>query len=185
MDRELLKKLSSESGLTLSETLELERALESGSGDGPAAWMRALPQDEPSLAWRSGLNERLQAVSLAEASGGGSERGILAGLFSVLVSAVGTRWKLTTGLVAVSAAVAVSLFVLQSLDVERGGLPSAGGVVATPGVGGLDEDRVVGGEDSDLGVVLLTSHQADEAQLSMGVHAPRRTVESGFDWSRW
>ncbi len=61
MNKELFEKLAREEELTPAEHLMLEEALESGA-DWGAAVRASLPASEPSMAWRSGLNERLQAL---------------------------------------------------------------------------------------------------------------------------
>lgn len=59
MNRDLLKKLMEEADLSLSETVELDKALES---QGPSLASK-LEGTEPSMAWRSTLNERLAELA--------------------------------------------------------------------------------------------------------------------------
>ena len=63
MDKDLLKKLTSEQALTAEETLRLDRTLDLGEASETARMVSLLPEDAPSMAWRSGLNERLATVS--------------------------------------------------------------------------------------------------------------------------
>ncbi|MCG9895116.1 MAG: hypothetical protein MH204_06540 [Fimbriimonadaceae bacterium] len=59
MKKELLDKLMAEEALTAAEMLELEEALESQESAGVAWLAGRLPDEEPSLEWRSRLNQRL------------------------------------------------------------------------------------------------------------------------------
>jgi hypothetical protein len=61
MDKELISKLKAEQPLTAEESLRLDTALD--STDLARRAVSELPDEAPSLAWRSGLNERLVAVS--------------------------------------------------------------------------------------------------------------------------
>ena len=66
MDRELLKKIEQGLPLDPSEQMLLDSHLDLGSSDGPALWVRSLPDREPSLTWRSGLNQQLAKLAPAK-----------------------------------------------------------------------------------------------------------------------
>lgn len=57
MKNELIQKLRLDQPLTLEESLELDTLLEESSE--VASWLSPSPNSEPSLAWRSRLNEQL------------------------------------------------------------------------------------------------------------------------------
>ena len=61
MNNELMKKLIEEKPLTAEETLRLDEML--GGKSAAAHLVNSLPEDEPSLAWRSELNSKLSAMT--------------------------------------------------------------------------------------------------------------------------
>jgi hypothetical protein len=61
MDKELFKKLVGEQALTAEEALRLDEALEVTRTAKDV--VEELPDETPSLSWRSGLNQRLALVS--------------------------------------------------------------------------------------------------------------------------
>ena len=63
MDKELFNKLRNEHPLTAEEALRLDEMLEGGGSRLVAQAVSALQDEEPSLTWRSALNERLASVS--------------------------------------------------------------------------------------------------------------------------
>lgn len=65
-DRTFMKKLLEERPLTAEESLRLDDALENQSGRLSQAILRDLPEDQPSLAWRSDLNTKLARASQAQ-----------------------------------------------------------------------------------------------------------------------
>lgn len=58
MNKDLIKKLVEEQPLDLAESFELEQALERQD----SSMLKMLDRPEPSMAWRSRLNERLVAL---------------------------------------------------------------------------------------------------------------------------
>ncbi|MCW5937381.1 MAG: hypothetical protein KIT11_08760 [Fimbriimonadaceae bacterium] len=56
-DKEFLSRLSSEEPLTMADALQLDEGLEAQRS--LSSLIAKLPEDEPSLAWRSALNEKL------------------------------------------------------------------------------------------------------------------------------
>lgn len=62
MNSEFEDKLAREKGLSRDEQIRLEMALDSREHAEVRSWVGELSDDEPSLAWRSALNERLHAV---------------------------------------------------------------------------------------------------------------------------
>ncbi len=64
-DRMLMKKVLEERPLTAEESLRLDEALESQSARLSQAILRDLPEEQPSLAWRSDLNAKLAHASQA------------------------------------------------------------------------------------------------------------------------
>lgn len=46
-------------------------------------------------------------------------------------------------------------------------------------------DQIVSsdGTPDDLASVMVSTHQAEEVAISMGVSVPRRTIETSFDWN--
>lgn len=58
---ERLINLGEDARPTADEVALLDACLSDESTKGVRRWVRSLPEDEPSLAWRSGLNERLLA----------------------------------------------------------------------------------------------------------------------------
>lgn len=63
MEREIFEKIQAGETLDAREALMLEQALESGESVQVASWVEALEDAEPSLAWRSSLNEKLKACA--------------------------------------------------------------------------------------------------------------------------
>lgn len=61
MNKDLLKKLNGEQPLTAEESLRLDAALETQAP--VASVVAGLPDESPSMSWRSGLNQRLAKVS--------------------------------------------------------------------------------------------------------------------------
>ncbi|MGE0000483.1 MAG: hypothetical protein AB7F50_01115 [Fimbriimonadaceae bacterium] len=59
MNKDLLKKLMEEEQLDLAQTVELDQALEAQG----RSLVSSLETPEPSMAWRSGLNERLAELA--------------------------------------------------------------------------------------------------------------------------
>lgn len=66
--RDILKKFVNEESLTMADSHELDQLLDASEPLGVA--MRELSDDEPSLAWRSSLNERLIAMHAPRRSRG-------------------------------------------------------------------------------------------------------------------
>lgn len=65
MNNDLIKKLKNEEGLTAVEAHELDRRLEEQTLAGIGHLMKKEEDPQPSLAWRSSLNEKLLAVKPA------------------------------------------------------------------------------------------------------------------------
>lgn len=63
MDKDLIRKLQSEAPLTREEQVELELAIEETNRSHLRSSVQGLPEDLPSMAWRSGLNESLKQLS--------------------------------------------------------------------------------------------------------------------------
>lgn len=66
MNNDLIKKLMEEQSLNMVEALELEQQLESGDHVRLSQAISHLPDGEVSLAWRSELNQKLQAMAPVE-----------------------------------------------------------------------------------------------------------------------
>ncbi|HRF58610.1 MAG TPA: hypothetical protein PLH94_01695 [Fimbriimonadaceae bacterium] len=62
MNSEFEEKLKREKGLSRDEQIRLEMALDSREHAEIRSWVGELTDEDPSLAWRSALNERLHAV---------------------------------------------------------------------------------------------------------------------------
>lgn len=151
MNRDLLNKLKNEQPLDTAERLDLEQALERGEASPAAQWMSQLHDEDPSMAWRSQLNAKLQEIAPAPAK----KR---------------FNWFGTSAIAAAGVCAAFALFTLNRTPVATEPQP---------------EDRIAGttSTSNDLGTVLMTAHQADDAQLAAGVRAPMRTIDVGYDWS--
>ena len=63
MDKNLLKKIVAENELSAEESLRLDEALEATGSAAAGRAVRELPDDAPSMAWRSDLNEKLGKAS--------------------------------------------------------------------------------------------------------------------------
>ncbi|MCH8978937.1 MAG: hypothetical protein IH945_06805 [Armatimonadetes bacterium] len=63
MDKNLIEKIVAESDLSAEESLRLDEALEAKGSAAVARAVRELPDDAPSMAWRSDLNEKLGKAS--------------------------------------------------------------------------------------------------------------------------
>ncbi|MDI9641659.1 hypothetical protein QPK87_17740 [Kamptonema cortianum] len=152
MDKELFEKLLHEETLEGADALILEATLESGSGLEAAEWVKSLEDAEPSLAWRSQLNEKLSAFTPKSKSGNSF------------------RWF---GAIAVGGAACLAAVMLFTATLDN-----APKHLSSP-------DRVVSAQnpDEEFGMVLVSTHVADQTQISLGIQPPRRPAESGrFDW---
>ena len=154
--RELFEKIQSGEPLDARESLFLEQNLESSESYAVAGLVQGLHDPEPSMAWRSELNEKLQAVAPAPK--------------------VEKRSWFGSGLIALGAAVCgFALFVVfnpsqQPVQVTQN-------EVQPPVV-----EREIQ-EPSSLNTKLIQAHLVDEAEVSGGVMAPRPVADSGYDWS--
>ncbi len=63
MNKQILQKIQSGASLSREEQIEFELALEDSNRSQVREWVQGLPDEMPSLAWRSGLNEALQNLS--------------------------------------------------------------------------------------------------------------------------
>ncbi|MFM9873278.1 MAG: hypothetical protein ACKVQS_07415 [Fimbriimonadaceae bacterium] len=165
MNEKLLKKLMNEESLDAAEHLALEQALEAGDESLVAKYFSAQDHVEPSLAWRSGLNDQLRQIAPKP------QRRL--------------NWFALGGLVSAGAVAcaAMVLFMDQSGKVSPD-VKSIDSVVIGQGEKLVDAPP----RDSELGYVLVTSHQSDTAQVSLGVRSPRvssRAVSNRLDYENW
>lgn len=161
-EKKLFDKIARGERLEPAEQLMLDQILEIQSADGPGLWVSSLQDPQPSMAWRSQLNSKLLEIApptKARFAFGGRRPAFVwlgAGL----------------GLASLSFVAVLALGSISRPGAGQAGIPQDAVAEVTPDV------------EPDLAMVLVSSHQADDAQVSMGVQAPRRTIESGFDWSK-
>lgn len=159
MNEQLLKKLMNEESLDAAEYLALEQALEAGDETLIAHYFGAQDHIEPSLAWRSGLNDQLRQIAPKP------QRRV--------------NWLALGGLVSIGACACAFMFFVVSQNGNAGSSNLSARQIASNG--NVTPDRVDGQpqSESELGHILVTSHQSDSAQASLGVRSPRnlsRTV---------
>jgi hypothetical protein len=161
MNEKLLKKLMAEEPLDPAEHLELEQALESGDRNIMSAYLSSQDHVEPSLAWRSQLNDQLRQIAPAQPK---------------------RPWLTWAGLVGVGAAAFVAALIFA-----QPGKPVSTSVVAESTQPEVVSDGMTNGmtADNDLGSVLITTHQADVTQASIGIKTPRYSRRSRLDISEW
>ncbi len=171
MNEQLLKKLMNEESLDAAEHLALEQALEAGDESLVAHYFGAQDHLEPSLSWRSGLNDQLRQIAPQP------QRRM--------------NWLALGGLVSVGAfACAAMVFVIsQTGKASPSSDPTSGGAYVNNS-GEFKHEPLVDKPNmqSDLGYVLVTTHQSDSAQASLGIRSPRATnrpVSNRLDYENW
>lgn len=157
--RELFEKIQHGETLDARESLYLEQVLESDDGLNVASLVEGLHDPEPSLAWRSELNEKLQTMAPKP-----------------------TRPKrlvwFGSGLVATSLAACAIVFGTSFMGSGQKNAPVASNEsmpVAT--------NQSAAPESNDFEEALIQAHYADDAEVSAGLHSPRMVADSGYDWS--
>lgn len=170
MNEKLYLKLKNEEPLTAAEHLELEQALEAGDQSLVAHYLADQDFVEPSMAWRSSLNEKLREIAPQPVADKGSR----------------FKWLGFGGLVAASA---VACAAMVAMVLMKGGnsveVGSSSQIVAEnePLV---SPDGLSG--SSDFGSALIAAHQSDTAQASVGVRSPRSTPRMQnvkLDYNNW
>lgn len=152
LNENLLKKLIGEEPLDAAEHLALEQALEAGDNSFVAEYLKSSEGPDPSMAWRSSLNEKLRQIAPKP------KRHVW-------------KWVGLGGLVSALAVACAAIVFLNSpkpVSVDNGTM-----AVNTPDT---QPDSVDGG--SELGRALATAHQSDAAQITVGVRSPRPFVRS-------
>lgn len=158
MNEKLLKKLINEEPLDAAEHLELEQALESGDRSLIAQCLSSQDHIEPSLAWRSSLNEQLRQIAPKPK-----------------VSPL--RWIGFGGAIAAFAAGCAALvFMVSSPEADQEGTPAPIAQNDKVREDALPKDGLTGPNNSELSNALVTAHQSDMAQASLGVRSPRATM---------
>jgi hypothetical protein len=170
MNEQLLNKLMNEESLDAAEYLALEQALEAGDESLAAHYFSAQDHVEPSLAWRSGLNEQLRHIAPKP------QRRV--------------NWIALGGFVSFAAvACAAMVFVMsQSNKVSPVQGPDQGNLVEKTNSTAQEKLLDSPVTESDLGYVLVTTHQSDSAQASLGVRSPRftnRPAPKRLDYENW
>lgn len=163
MKRELLAKLASEEPLSAAEVFQLEEALEDEQSLFVSDMVMGLPDHEPSLSWRSDLNQKLVALRPEKV---GRSRWF------------GSRW-MVGGVSAVAASVMLFVFVVMP-RMGDGGIASDPQYASTSG-SAIPADGIVGDSD-DLSLVLVRAHEMAEVEASSGIQVPRRAIDPGYDW---
>lgn len=149
LNEKLLRKLIDEEPLDAAEHLELEQALEAGDNSFVAEYLRSSEGPNPSMSWRSGLNEQLRQIAPAP------KRQVW-------------KWVGVGGLVSALAVGCAAIVFMNSpkpMEVDPRAV-AENSTMSKP-------DSVEGG--SELGRALATAHQSDAAQITVGVRAPRST----------
>lgn len=152
MDPELKKKLASEEPLSLSEAMQLDERLAAGSG--VSRVLKGLEDGEPSLAWRSALNERLREVAADS-----EPKGL-------------ARWFGRNGAVRRAMPIAASGVAAAILAVAIW-LPRSGS----------QESTVVATEPATVEDVIIESHFRSEGAQVLGVSTPSTESRSYFNWN--
>lgn len=170
MNEKLLKKLMNEEPLDAAEHLELERALEEGDRSVFAHFLSSQDHVEPSLAWRSSLNEQLRQIAPQPK-----------------VSPL--RWLGFGGGVAlVAAGCAALVFMVSQPKTDNIDQPATVAQKDIDRNESIPVDSVTGPRNEELSNALVTSHQSDMAQASLGVRSPRATMKPATqlgDISQW
>lgn len=170
MNEQLLKKLMNEEPLDAAEYLTLEQALEEGDESLVAHYFGAQDHIEPSLAWRSELNEQLRQIAPKP------QRRV--------------NWFALGGLVSAGAVACAAMVFVISRAGEAAQTPEGPSSTLVENSRGVQQESLldVPASESDLGYVLVTTHQADSAQASLGVRSPRftnRPVAKTLDYENW
>jgi len=160
MDKNLWNKLVNEEPLDAAEHIALEQALEAGDESLAAYYLSHVENPAPSLAWRSELNEQLKQIAPKPAT---------------------PVWRLWAWGGAVAACAAACAFMVTiTLNASQSNANESMAQSANPGT------RVVTNQDpDDLGNVLISAHQADETQASLGWRTPRRGKTLTAGYSNW
>lgn len=160
MDKKLWNKLVNEEPLDAAEHIALEQALEAGDESLTAYYLSHVENPAPSLAWRSNLNEQLKQIAPQPVRNG---------------------WKLWAWGGAITASAAACAFLLTITMNAPQDSPRQPGVVLNPPTTTVVENS----QTKDLGTVLISAHQADETQASLGWRAPRRSQNLTSGYSNW
>ncbi len=160
MDKNLWNKLVNEEPLDAAEHIALEQALEAGDESLTAYYLSHVENPAPSLAWRSELNEQLKQIAPKPAT---------------------PVWRLWAWGGAVAACAAACAFMVTiTLNASQLNANESMAQSENPGT------RVVTNQDpDDLGNVLISAHQADETQASLGWRTPRRGKTLTAGYSNW
>ncbi len=152
MNRSIWNKLVNEEPLDAAECLLLEQMLESGDGSPVSQHLKDSRSMEPSLAWRSGLNQQLRQMAPAR------PRPII-------------RW------IALGAAATCTLMLWMAFGNEKGSASVPASSYQT-----AEHYEVA---PNELTEVLISAHQADEAQTSMGYRPPKSSKTRLASYQQW
>lgn len=172
MNEKLYRKLLSEEPLSAAEHLELEQSLEAGDQTQIAQYFGGQEFAEPSMAWRSDLNEKLREIAPEPVR----DRRPLA------------KWLGFGGLIAMSAVACAFGVALVISQVQSKDSPVDGRLVAEDKTEQPTDLEHIGKSDGDLGTLLISSHNADATQVSVGIRSPRvapQLANSRLDYSNW
>jgi len=163
MDKKLWIKLVNEEPLDAAEHIALEQALESGDESLTAYYLSHVENPAPSLAWRSELNEQLKQIAPQPVRNG---------------------WKLWAWGGAVTASAAACAFLLTITMNSPQDSPVRSDIASNRPTTTV-VDNSPSHQSKDLGTVLISAHQADETQASLGWRAPRRSQNLTSGYSNW
>lgn len=156
--RELFEKIQSGESLDARESLFLEQVLESDEGLSVSSLVEGLQDPEPSLAWRSELNEKLQTMAPKPAR---PKRLVWFG----------------SGLVATCLAACAILIAPSWMGAGQEEAPVVNDSMP------MATNKSSASESNEFEKALIQTHFADDAEVSAGLHSPRMVADSGYDWS--
>lgn len=159
--RELFEKIQAGEPLDPREAMLLEQALESDDCLVVREWVEGLGDPEPSLAWRSDLNSKLQAIAPRPSSRW-------------------TNWRvagLTTGLAACGLALVAFWGNMTEQEKPVASLEPTDRVTAPVASTRVENDVV------SIQGAFIRAHLSDEVEVSGGVYSPKTIADSGYDWS--
>lgn len=154
IDQDLMRKLESEQPLTAEETLRLDAMLDDDPGVSNA--VACLPEDEPSLEWRSRLNQELKKHARPHRPAPQAR----------------FRWLLGGGAAAVAASAAIVAVFVHGM--AKPSVPSE----ASPNAAAVAER----GEPT-IEEMMIQAHRDSVRPVSLGVHLPAESGSTGYDWS--
>lgn len=163
MDKKLWNKLVNEEPLDAAEHIALEQALEAGDESLTAYYLSHVENPAPSLAWRSELNEQLKQIAPQPVRQGWK------------------FWAWGGAITASAAACAFLLTVVMNSQQESANPVQIANNTSTTAV----VENAPAPQSKDLGTVLISAHQADETQASLGWRAPRRSHNLTSGYSNW